>query len=213
MLSNQCHEETVFSFSERAPEPPERRRENRHLTILRVGALIGAEGRELCLIRNISAGGVMAHVYSSHQPGEAVALELKSGQPVSGEVIWAEGSNIGIRFEATIDVEEILSNQGAIDNGWRPRMPRVEVDRLATLRCGAQLYGVNTCDISQGGVKIETDQRLEPGREVVLTMERFRPVTGVVRWCDDGIAGIAFNELIPFHELMRWLRPEAASPS
>ncbi|HEX8573105.1 MAG TPA: PilZ domain-containing protein [Allosphingosinicella sp.] len=211
MLSNECHEETIFSFSSHAPQPPERRRETRHLTILRVGALIGANGRELCLIRNISAGGLMAHVYSNQAPGAVVAVELKSNQPVTGMVVWADGSNVGIEFDAQIDVEEMLSNQAALDNGWRPRLPRVEVDRLATLRCGARLYGVNTRDISQGGVKVETDQPLEVGREIVLTMERFRPLAGVVRWCGEGLAGIAFNHLIPFHELMEWLRPEAAA--
>ncbi|MFL6843874.1 MAG: PilZ domain-containing protein [Allosphingosinicella sp.] len=208
MLSNECHEETIFSFSRRAPQPPDRRRETRHLTILRVGALIGAHGRELCLIRNISAGGLMAHVYSHHACGESVAVELKSNQPVAGSVVWADESNVGIEFDQPIDVEEMLSSQAALENGWRPRLPRVEVDRLATLRCGARLYGVNTRDISQGGVKIETDADFEVGREVVLTMEKFRPVAGVVRWSHEGLAGIAFNHLIPFHELMEWLKPE-----
>jgi hypothetical protein len=207
MLSNECHEETIFSFSREAPQPPERRRATRHLTILRVGVLIGPEGRELCLIRNISAGGLMAHVYSHHALGAAVAIELKSNQAVSGTVVWADESNAGIEFDTPIDVEEMLSSQSAIDCGWRPRLPRVEVDRLATLRCGARLHGVNTRDISQGGVKVECDQPLEVGREVVLTMEKFRPITGVVRWCSDGLAGIAFNHLIPFQELMDWLRP------
>lgn len=210
MFSHDFHEETVFSFSERAPAPPaERRRDARHLTILRVGALVAPEGRELCLIRNISAGGVMAHVYTRRLPGERVALELKNGQPIVGRVIWAEDSNIGIQFERAVDLAQILSNQAAIEHGWQPRMPRVEVDRMATLRCGARLYGVNTRDISQGGVKVETDQKLEAGRQVVLTMERFRPLPGLLRWYEDGIAGIAFNELIPFHELMGWLRPDA----
>jgi Tfp pilus assembly protein PilZ len=211
MLSNDCHEETIFSFSPRAPSPPERRRETRHLTILRVGALIGPGGRELCLIRNISAGGLMAHVYSHHSLGAAVAVELQSNQAVPGKVVWADQSNVGIEFDDPIDVEGMLSSQAALDNGWQRRLPRVEVDRLATLRCGARLYGVNTRDISQGGVKVETDQPLEIGREVVLTMEKFRPVAGAVRWCRDGLAGIAFNHLIPFHELMEWLKPEAAA--
>lgn len=209
MLSNECHEETTFSFSRQAPQPPERRRASRHLTILRVGALIGPGGRELCLIRNISAGGLMAHVYSNHSPGSAVSIELKSNQPVPGKVAWADESNIGVAFDSPIDVEEMLSSQSALDPGWRPRLPRVEVDRLATLRCGARLYGVNTQDISQGGVKVETDQPIEVGREIVLTMEKFRPIAGVVRWCQSGLAGIAFNHLIPFQELMEWLRPEA----
>jgi hypothetical protein len=206
MLSNELHEETIFSFSKLAPRPSERRRDPRHLTILRVGALIGPEGRELCLIRNISAGGLLAHVYSHHVQGEKVSIELKGNQQTPGKVLWVDDSNIGVQFDEPIDVAEILSNQAVLDNGWRPRLPRIEVDRLATLRCGARLYGVNTRDISQGGVKIECDQPLEMGREVVLAMERFRPLQAVVRWCDGGLAGLSFNQLIPFSELMTWLK-------
>lgn len=208
MLSTDCHQETVFSFSDRAPPPPEeRRRDPRHLTILRVGALMSDRGRELCLIRNISGGGVMAHVYSRRSAGERVGIELKSNQRIDGQVVWVSGSNVGIQFDEPVDVAEMLSSQAVLEHGWRPRLPRVEVDRLATLRCGSQLHGVNTRDISQGGVKIESDQPLELGAEVVLTLDRFRPMHGVVRWCADGLAGIAFNQLIPFHELMAWLRP------
>lgn len=206
MLSKELHEETLFSFSKLTPRPPERRRDTRHLTILRVGALIGPEGRELCLIRNISAGGLMAHVYSRHVEDERVAIELKGNQQTPGKVLWVAESNIGIEFDEPIDVAEILSNQTVLDNGWRPRLPRIELDRLATLRCGARLYGVNTRDISQGGVKIECDQPLEAGREVVLTMENFRPLQALVRWCEGGLAGLSFNQLIPFPELMTWLK-------
>jgi hypothetical protein len=215
MLANDCHDETIFSLSKRPPEPPEaeRRVAPRHLTILRVGALIGPDGRELCLIRNISAGGLMAHVYSSHHTGETVAIELKTNHQIEGKVIWAEGSNIGIKFDAPIDVAGMLSSQAVLENGWRPRLPRIEVDRLATLRCGARLYGVNTRDISQGGVKVETDEPLEVGEEIVLTLDRFQPLQGVVRWCAGGRAGISFNQLIPFADLMAWLRGDCAHGS
>lgn len=206
MLSNELHEETVFSFSNQVPKPPERRRDSRHLTILRVGALVGPDGRELCLIRNISAGGLMAHVYSRHQLGERVSIELKGNQQTPGKVVWVDDSNVGIAFDQPIDVSEILSNQAVLENGWQPRLPRVEIDRLATLRVGAKLYGVDTKDISQGGVKIECDLELETGREVVLTMENFRPLPATVRWCENGVAGLAFNQLIPFPELMGWLK-------
>ena len=159
----------------------------RHLKILRVGALIVDGRRELCLIRNISAGGLMAHVYSQLMPpASAVTVELKSNQPVAGRVVWVREANAGIQFDAPIDVEEMLANPPVLDNGWRPRTPRVEVDRMATLRCGARTYWVHARDISQSGVKIETDQPLEPGSEVVLTLEDFRPLAGVVRWSSDG---------------------------
>jgi hypothetical protein len=212
MLSKQRHEETSFSFSQEAPQPPERRREARHLTILRVGVLIGPDGRELCLIRNIAAGGLMAHVYSCFAAGDAVAVEIKNDRPIAGRVQWVDASNVGIAFDAPIDVEEMLSHQATLGNGWRPRMPRVEVDRLATLRCGASVHGANTRDISQGGVKIETDHPLEAGAEVVLNLDGFRSLHGTVRWSGDGFAGIAFNQPIPFHELMGWLRPQRGAP-
>ena len=200
-------EETIFSFSPEAPpQPAERRREARHLTILRVGTLVVGRSRELCLIRNISAGGLMAHVYSPFAPGQALSVELKTNQPVAGKVTWVDDSNIGITFDAPIDVEDLLASQSAMDNGWKPRLPRVEVDRMATLRIGARTHWVSTLDISQGGIKVETDQPLDAGEEVVLTLEKFRPVHGVVRWCHEGTAGISFNQVIPFRELMSWLR-------
>ena len=207
MLSKECHEETTFSFSADAPKPLERRRNPRHMTILRVGALIGPAGRELCLIRNISAGGLMAHVYSHHVSGEEVSVELKGDRRIDGSIIWINESNVGVQFHTPVDLAELLSSQALTENGRRPRMPRVEVDRLATVRVGARVAGANTRDISQGGVKIETDEPLEVHSEVVLTLEKFRPVQGVVRWCTDGLAGIAFNQPLAFGELMGWLTP------
>jgi hypothetical protein len=205
MLSKDIHEETTFSFSEQAPRPPERRTAPRHLTILRVGALIGAHGRELCLIRNISAGGLMAHVYSPHKLGDKVTVELKSHQQLAGTVVWVEESNVGIQFDELVDVAEMLSCQPPLHKGWRPRLPRVEIDRLGTVRCGSRVHAVNTKDISQGGVKIEADSPLRQAEHVVVTLEKLRPIEGVVRWADGGCAGIAFNQVLPFQELMNWI--------
>jgi hypothetical protein len=198
--------ETGFSLSHEVPAPPERRLSERHLKILRVGTLIVGGRRELCLIRNISAGGLMAHVYSRLLPGARVEVELKTRQPVAGRVVWVREANAGIQFDGKMDVAELLANPTVLDNGWRPRTPRVEVDRMATLRAGARTYWVNARDISQSGVKVETDQPPEPGTEVVVALESFRPLAGVVRWSRDSGCGIAFNQLIPFGELIDWLR-------
>ena len=100
----------------------------------------------------------------------------------------------------------LLANPQLLDNGWRPRTPRVEIDRMATLRAGARTHWVHARDISQSGVKVESDQPIEPGTEVVLTLEGFRPVPGVVRWSAGGHCGLAFNQLIPFSELIAWLK-------
>jgi hypothetical protein len=199
-------EETTFSFSTRAPQPPERRRDTRHITILRVGTILVDGRRELCLIRNISAGGLMAHVYSQLRTDQPLEVELKTHQRVAGRVSWCSGSNIGIAFDEVIDVEDLLACHTELDNGWQPRLPRVEVDRLGTLRVGARVHALNTLDISQGGVKIELDEPLEPGAEVIVSLDKLRPIAGVVRWCDEGVCGVSFNQVIPFQELIAWLR-------
>lgn len=206
MLNQMEVEGTSFSFSREAPSPPDRRNGTRHLKILRVGTLVTGGRRELCLIRNISAGGILAHVYSTLRVGQEVSVALKSNTMLSGSVVWVKDANAGIEFDETIDVEEMLSNASLTENGWLPRLPRVEVDWLATVRSGANIIWVTVRDISQGGVKFESDTPIAPGQQVTLTVDRFRSVPGVLRWYEDGQGGIQFNELIPFSELMGWLR-------
>ena len=200
--------ETGFSFSNDVPQPPDRRSSERDIKILRVGTIVVDGRRELCMIRNISAGGVMAHVYSQLTPGQAVSIELKTSQPVSGRVVWTRGGNAGIQFDTSVDVAELLAAPQGVDNGWRPRTPRVEIDRMATLRVGARTCWVHARDISQSGVKIEAEADDAPaaGEEVVITLEGFRPLPGVVRWAADGACGISFNGLIPFGDLIEWLK-------
>lgn len=204
-------EETRFSFSQDVPQPPERRQQVRHLTILRVGALVVDGTRELCLIRNISAGGLMVHVYMDLRPDQRVAVELKTHQQLAGTVVWVRGTNVGIAFDRPIDIAEMLHNPPLLENGWRPRLPRVDVDRLATVRIGATVHWATIRDISQGGVKIETERTLEPRRDAVITPEGFRPVQGVVRWASNGTAGVAFNQTLPFGELMTWLKSQPST--
>jgi hypothetical protein len=197
---------TSFSFSSEVPDPPERRNAERHIKILRVGILIVNGRRELCLIRNLSAGGLMAHLYSNMHSGQRVTVELKTNQQVSGTVVWVREANAGIAFDTKVDIGELLANPPVLDNGWRARSPRVEIDRLATLRTGGENHWVKARDISQSGVKIDTDQTLDVGGDVVVTLENFRALAGVVRWQSGNTAGIAFNGLLPLRELIDWIK-------
>src|SRR3546814_5147694 len=73
-------------------------------------------------------------------PYTTLFRSLKTNQQIPSIVTWSDGSNIGITFDAPIDVEELLTAEPVLDNGWKPRLPRVEVDRLATLRVGATTH-------------------------------------------------------------------------
>ena len=205
MPSAQPAEENTYSLPGEAPAACARGEEAARRTTLRVGTITVEGRRELCLVRNVSTGGLRAYVYSPLKAGQPVSVELKTNQQTAGSVSWVDGATVGISFKEEIDVAELLTSQETA-SGIQPRMPRVEADCLGELRIGARRYPINTCDVSQGGVLIEIDHPLEVGENVVLTLQKLRPVQGVVRWYQGGQGGIGFNQVLPFHELVNWLR-------
>ncbi len=196
-------ESTAFSLDNVAPSKAERRDGKRHLTLFRVGAMHVNGRRELCLIKNISAGGMKIRPYCALTEGDEITVELKSGMSVPGRVAWLDSGNVGVEFDTPVDVIDILS---ASQDGPRPRMPRIEVDCHATVREGAQHYRMRVVDVSQGGVKLESPVILEHGHDVVVTLPELAPQPGVTRWCDDGFIGVTFNRLLSLGELVDWLR-------
>ena len=202
-MNEQLVETTLYSLSSKPPRRPDRRSEERFLSLLRVGALRVGRRRELCLIRNISAGGMMIRPYSAIEPGTRLSVELKQGDSVSGIAQWSERGLVGITFDAPIDVLVLLSASGM---ETQPRMPRIEVDCLAMIREGADVHRSRTCNISQGGICLKTNADLRVGAHVVVSLAGLPPAGGVVKWRDEDNYGIGFNRVFPVGELMAFLQ-------
>ena len=202
-MNEQLVETTLYSLSSKPPRIPERRSEERFLSLLRVGALRIGRRRELCLIRNISAGGMMIRPYSDIESGTRVSVELKHGDSVSGIAQWTERGFVGITFDEPIDVLALLSASGM---ETQPRMPRIEIDCLATVREGADVHRSRTCNISQGGICVRISADLRIGAHVVVSLPGLVPSGGVVKWRDDDNYGIGFNRVFPVSELMAFLQ-------
>jgi len=198
---------TLYSLEECVPSPADARNDERHLTLFRVGALIVADHRELCLIKNVSASGMMIRAYSTMVEGCGVAVELKQGQLVRGQVRWVQDQNVGIAFEQRIDVVDLLSSSM---EGPRPRMPRVEIHCTGGARQGASISTMKLHDISQGGLKAACSRALLVGEEAVVTLPGLAPIAGIVRWQDGDIHGISFNRLLALSELVEWLHEQRA---
>jgi len=200
-------ETTLYSLSPVPPAQPERRSEERFLSLLRVGALQIGDRRELCLIRNISAGGMMVRPYSPIEPGSRVSIELKHGESVAGVVHWSERGLMGIVFDAAVDVLALLSASGM---ETQPRMPRIEVDCVARLRSDADVYRVHALNISQGGICVRTSAELSVGAEVVVILDGLPASRGIVKWRDVDGYGIGFNRVLPIADIMRFLQERQA---
>jgi len=204
-LSDHPVETTLYSLSPSAPRRPERRHDERYLSLLRVGALIIGTRRELCLIRNISAGGMMIRPYSAIEQGTRLSVELKQGNMVSGIAQWAENGLIGITFDTQIDVVALLTTPGA---GPQPRMPRIELNCSALVRHDGNVYRTRAINVSQGGICLESWATFPLGADVVVSLEGLASVAGVVKWQDGDSYGIGFNRVYPVNELMNFLQDQ-----
>ncbi|HMI40589.1 MAG TPA: PilZ domain-containing protein [Sphingomicrobium sp.] len=207
-MEEQPVETTLYSLSDTAPSPANRREGERLLTLYRVGSILIDDRRELCLIKNISSGGMMIRAYCDVAPDARVSVELKCGQPIEGAVSWVRDSSVGIEFDTPVDVIDLLSTSM---DGPRPRMPRIEVDCFATLRDGSNVLRTRVHDISQGGVKLECATALASGSDVIATLPGLEPQASVVRWSDSGFIGITFNRLLALPVLVGWLEQQRSA--
>ena len=197
-------ETTAISLDEAPPpQAAERRDGKRHLTLFRVGAISVEGRRELCLIKNISAGGMSIRPYCPVPVGTRVVIELKTGMSVPGTVAWSDNGSAGVEFDAPVDVIDVLAPTG---DGAKPRMPRIQIDCFAALRDGARVHRLRVCDISQGGVKLDGEVALDNPNDLTVTLPGLAPQRAALRWSGGGNTGLTFNRLLALPELVDWLR-------
>lgn len=204
-MAKKLVETTLYSLSTDAPTQPDRRQGERYVSLLRVGALIVEGRRELCLIRNVSAGGMMIRPYSPIASGSRVSVELKHGESVSGTAQWSDKGLTGVTFDEPIDVLALLTPN---ETESRPRMPRIELNCSARLHHEGRSAVARVANISQGGICVATRALLPIDADVVVTLPGMRPAAGVVKWAEDDQYGIGFNRAFLVNELMVFLREQ-----
>jgi hypothetical protein len=177
------------------------------------GALILGSVRQICQVRKIGPGGAVIHADLPIEEGGRLELELEDGQMLGGIVAWQRGSELGLRFDAPIDILPIIARNLANQPGERRRMPRIEISCPALLEQGGRTDLAAIRDIAQGGVKIEAPRPLEPDTKVTVTPEGLHPIDGVVRWVNEQMTGIAFNRELGWQELMVWIRLRSQLPN
>lgn len=204
-------ESTTFSLTTAVPRPAGQRNDERMVPLLQVAKLVNDSGERLMRVRNVSAGGLMGEITEATEVGELVSVELSS-QKIPSSVVWIREGMVGVRFDQTVDLGELLAGRKA-RHGFRPRPPRLEVACKASVRVGKVYYTVDIHDISLGGMKVEPIEEYCVGKQVVVVVESLRPIKGEVRWYSERRAGIVFTRPLEFEELAEWVgkRLEVAS--
>jgi hypothetical protein len=188
----------------------ERREQQRHATPLRVALLRTDAGQELCVVRNLSRGGLQGRVYCRFEPGARLSVELNPGDPIAATIVWCRDWHIGVEFLRAIDVDAALGGSRTADHGRNIRMPRLEVTCPGRLQIGARAYPIRLCDISEGGAKVQMRTAMKKLSAATLTLPDLPPSSGYVRWVDGLRLGLGFHEPLPHDVLARWAETRRA---
>jgi hypothetical protein len=169
-------------------------------------ALYEAGQPRACAIRKISALGATIRGAVTRQQGEAVAVELATGQRPAGTIDWVAGGEAGIRFHQPIDMMALLTRKLVAQPGERRTMPRVELSCRVGLKWGSNLATATLRNISARGMQVEGADL--PGRDsfVSLFIDGLIVPAGEVVWRKGALAGIELMEELSWSSLMPWVR-------
>lgn len=191
------------------------RRDPRQKLMLRTAKVVCQSGEYVCLVRDVSAGGVGLRFFHDVPQEKRIFLELANGALYPIERTWADqaggGAQAGYRFAVPVMLGQFLSEASLFPH--RAVRLRIKVPVLLTVAgedCRAMLS-----DISRCGAKLSADQPLPETAFVRFDAAGLPLRFGHVRWRRDLEHGIAFQEAIPLAELARCLhalQPCAVAP-
>ena len=182
----------------------EQRADGRHRTVLQVARIETPRGDELCILRNVSAGGLRAHVYCDLAVGEPVRFELKTGSSVAGRVAWARDSAIGVEFDRKVPILAYLAHQAITELGRRVRAPRIHIGEPAIMHVADREVAIEIVDASQAGMRVRTDCALIADGDCRIIAEGLGERGAIVRWCHDGEAGLQLKRPLDFRDFAAW---------
>lgn len=180
-------------------ERSEERRSSARVTVLiRPGKLI-ADGREfLCVVRDVSEGGLKVRLFHPLPAHEAIDIEFDNGERHALRLVWNEGDLAGFVFIGDVDVTRLI----AVHHGEFPRrQPRLNVAVDALLCTAGLRTPITLCDISQRGASIECSGWLMIDELVRIECKWLPTLHAKVRWRRPPRYGLVFEQTFRLDEL------------
>lgn len=183
----------------------ERRTGNRHISVFRVGRLVDQGGDQICVIRNISSGGVMIEANRVPMIGARVYIETRSDRRIPATVRWVRDREAGVQFDNEIDVAAMLREERPSILRNQPRAPRfVRPGKVKIIGTVETVEG-DIANISINGLGIRTPVRFAINEPVIVAIEGLGAARAVVRWWADGEIGVRLQTPLSYRLLADWL--------
>ena len=170
------------------------------------GAIYDSASRRDCVIRKISALGATLRGVLAKAPGDAVSVELGTGQRPAGKIAWIVGEEAGVEFNQPVDLLALINRSLIAQPTERRQMPRVEIRCAMHIRWGGHFDLAVLRNISASGMQIEGDNLPDRGTMVSLFLDGLVVPAGEVVWRRENLAGIELFEELSWTSLVPWIR-------
>lgn len=176
----------------------ERRGELRSaFSLMRTAKLVCQAGEYVCLLRDISSGGVRLRMFHEVPAETHVFLELASGEVHPLIRVWASGASAGFRFVRTVDPQEFLAAAG----NCLEREIRLRLSAPGTVFANGFTRPVVLRSLSQSSARIEADFYLALCQSLILSIDGVGERAGWVRWRRGRNYDITFETTVRLDQL------------
>lgn len=183
----------------------DRRRANRHVSVLVLAKVITEGLAQMCKVRDISSTGMRIETRAVLRPGQMLSVEFRSGRRVDGTVRWVREPNAGIEFAAELAVEILLGHADRTTIAPRARLPRFERTADAVVKRDQELRPAQLLNISMTGACLGVTDAFRVHDPVVVTIDGLPPRSGEVMWIEGGKIGVRFLQAIELAVFNAWL--------
>ncbi|WP_374407531.1 PilZ domain-containing protein [Pelagerythrobacter sp.] len=171
------------------PRPAEDRAAPRFTLLIRAAKFVAPQGQFVCVIRDVSATGVSLRGFHRLPGGDALTVELQSGERHAVEKVWERDLDSGYRFLEPVEVAGLIAEGG----DYPRRQVRIDIDKTVYVEAGGQTVEACITNISQQGAGIECPYLLAIGQPLRLVADDLPDISARVRWREGRRFGLAFD--------------------
>ncbi len=170
----------------------------RYTLLLRSAKLI-ADGREyVCILRDVSAGGVKLRLFHPLPPSKFLALELGGGVRYPVRCVWQKGEFVGLRFLSTVQVQQLIEENFA---KYARRPLRVNLHQTARIALHQGDMTVTLINLSQQGACIDCEAHLLLHQRLRIDILTHTSLFAKVIWRKYPHYGLVLDEVFSMSDL------------
>lgn len=165
----------------------------RFTLILRAGKLLTEHGEFLCILRDVSSGGLRLRLFHPLTLPPCLEIELAGGERYRLDLAWQDGEHAGCRFaDGPVDTDQLLEEAGP----FRKRSIRLRLRQplALALHSDGPVLAAEMHDISQYGAALSCALRLAIGRQFEINAPGLGPLPARVRWRRGELYGLVFEQ-------------------